>query len=148
MIQVINKNEPKIEHQCPVCFSTIEPDSDIITCPNCQMVYHKECWEDNNGCATYGCPSAGCLAPPPMKIELSDCSLPNYAAPGGFSRPRLCPFCKTPMERGASFCWACGRDISGKGKNSSGIVLGVIISLVLILLFLVIVSIAIHAEEF
>ena len=112
MNQSIDQDNQNQEHQCPVCCSPIEPNSDIITCPNCKMVYHKECWDDNNGCATYGCSSAGCLKPPPMKIELPNTSFPNSSIKGLFS-PSHCPYCKTALEKGATFCWSCGKEVSG-----------------------------------
>lgn len=40
---------------CPYCHSVIKPSSDIATCSNCGITYHKECWDENGGCAVYGC---------------------------------------------------------------------------------------------
>lgn len=111
MNQTIDNDDQNVEQQCPVCCSPIEPNSDTVTCPNCKMVYHKECWDDNNGCATYGCSSAGCLKPPPMKIDLADTSFNSGAR--GSSGANQCPYCKTPLESGATFCWSCGKEVSG-----------------------------------
>ena len=57
---------------CPVCSTEIQATDETIICPDCKIVYHKDCWNDNNGCATYGCKSAGCLNPPPMKVDYKD----------------------------------------------------------------------------
>ena len=111
MNQSIDNDNQNVEHQCPVCCSPIEPNSDTVTCPNCKMVYHKECWNDNNGCATYGCSSAGCLNPPPMKVDFSDASFNPGAR--GVSGLNQCPYCKTSLEKGATFCWSCGKEVSG-----------------------------------
>ena len=45
---------------CPICCTPIENGEIQITCPDCKVTYHKECWDDNKGCATYGCKSAQC----------------------------------------------------------------------------------------
>ncbi len=40
---------------CPFCLTAIAGDEPTETCPSCHAVYHRECWEENNGCAVYGC---------------------------------------------------------------------------------------------
>lgn len=107
--------------QCPVCYSEIVPGDETITCPHCQIVYHKDCWEGNKGCATYGCPSAGCLEPPPMKIDLSD-GTHNPTAPtpedSSSNHPYFeCPYCHTELAAETNFCWSCGKDISDISKS-------------------------------
>jgi hypothetical protein len=34
-----------------------ESDDQLIICPECNVPYHAECWQENNGCAVYGCNS-------------------------------------------------------------------------------------------
>ena len=44
---------------CPYCQYTIKPDVSIDVCSgDCKMPHHKECWDENGGCTTFGC-SAG-----------------------------------------------------------------------------------------
>lgn len=97
------------QNVCPVCCSEIE-GGDTITCPDCKMVYHKDCWNDNNGCATYGCKSAGCLNPPPMVIDVDNGSKPSQNT-GTRQNGFRCPHCNTELEAGASFCWSCGAEL-------------------------------------
>jgi hypothetical protein len=40
---------------CPYCRFPIAPSEPTIVCPKCQLAHHKECWEANRGCTTYGC---------------------------------------------------------------------------------------------
>lgn len=43
-----------------------------MLCPACRLVYHAECWQENLGCASYGCEQVNALAP----------AAPEPAAPG------------------------------------------------------------------
>lgn len=40
---------------CPYCHSVIKPSSDVVVCEKCGTSHHKECWDENQGCAIYGC---------------------------------------------------------------------------------------------
>ncbi len=40
---------------CPYCQFSIKQDSEAVQCQGCEMPHHKECWEDNDGCTTFGC---------------------------------------------------------------------------------------------
>lgn len=40
---------------CSYCGTEIGDGDTCIFCPECSMGYHAECWEENEGCATYGC---------------------------------------------------------------------------------------------
>jgi hypothetical protein len=46
------KNDGKI---CPYCHAVIKPSAKTIICPKCGIPHHKECWDENGGCTTYGC---------------------------------------------------------------------------------------------
>ena len=96
-------------NNCPVCCTTIEQGDDVVVCPDCSMQYHKDCWNDNNGCATYGCKSAGCLNPPPMTVDVS-MDTPHINPQGGSSI--RCPHCNTSLEQGSPFCWSCGKEVN------------------------------------
>jgi len=58
---VTGMNEIKPEYKlsdkitCPYCQSKIKQESEIIYCNICGTPHHKECWDENNGCTTYGC---------------------------------------------------------------------------------------------
>lgn len=40
---------------CPYCQMPIKPNEGIAICPECRMPHHQECWEENNGCTSWGC---------------------------------------------------------------------------------------------
>lgn len=40
---------------CPYCQSKFKGNSETVLCPECNISHHKECWEENKGCTTYGC---------------------------------------------------------------------------------------------
>ena len=41
------------EAVCRICCDSIE--SDIVFCPRCRTPHHRDCWEYNGACSTYGC---------------------------------------------------------------------------------------------
>lgn len=40
---------------CPYCKEVFTENDDIVVCSDCQMPHHRSCWEDNQGCTTFGC---------------------------------------------------------------------------------------------
>ena len=40
---------------CPFCRSAVDYSDETVSCPECKIIHHKECWEENSGCARYGC---------------------------------------------------------------------------------------------
>ena len=107
---------------CPVCSTAILSTDESIVCPDCKIAYHKDCWKENNGCATYGCKSAGSQNNPPPPI--------TDDVPGGWTTPPdptqntqssshpsfECPHCHTQLTVGTNICWSCGKDISDIGR--------------------------------
>ena len=46
------------------------PPRNVTTqCSSCSQVYHTECWNENHGCAAYGCPQVGTLDVPAIDPE-------------------------------------------------------------------------------
>jgi hypothetical protein len=60
---------PAWKPKCSVCHSVIEADEPTIRCPDCDMVYHDNCWQENFGCSSYGCPQVDSLRPPEVQSE-------------------------------------------------------------------------------
>jgi predicted RNA-binding Zn-ribbon protein involved in translation (DUF1610 family) len=46
---------------CAACHTSIAAGEAMHTCPDCAATMHVGCWEENRGCATYGCPQVGVL---------------------------------------------------------------------------------------
>src|SRR5437868_6142820 len=44
-----------LNRTCPYCQSKIKNDAEVIVCTECKIPHHKECYEFNGGCTTYGC---------------------------------------------------------------------------------------------
>lgn len=40
---------------CPYCQSGFLPSEDVLVCRACEIPHHRECWQENGGCTTYGC---------------------------------------------------------------------------------------------
>ncbi len=40
---------------CPYCQFPLKADSEAVACPSCKVPHHRECWEENSGCTTFGC---------------------------------------------------------------------------------------------
>ncbi len=41
---------------CPYCKTPINEGDAVVICPACQTAHHEHCWNEHNGCTTYGCP--------------------------------------------------------------------------------------------
>jgi hypothetical protein len=60
----VKKTAPtKRQSKCAVCHSALMPGEETTACPDCAMTYHAECWRENFGCSSYGCPQVNCLQP-------------------------------------------------------------------------------------
>lgn len=46
---------------CGICQCAITRGQATHQCPDCQSLFHQQCWVENKGCCTYGCPQVGCL---------------------------------------------------------------------------------------
>lgn len=74
---------------CPHCGQEITASDPVTVCPACGMAHHQSCWEENQGCTTFGCPQQHYQAP---------------AAP----HARFCGKCGAPVEEAQAFCGKCG----------------------------------------
>jgi len=45
-----------IGKNCPYCQTPIKPVDDVVVCTVCEQPHHRECWIENGGCTTFGCP--------------------------------------------------------------------------------------------
>jgi pSer/pThr/pTyr-binding forkhead associated (FHA) protein len=50
---------------CTICQKPLTKGQSTLSCPACSQPYHEKCWEDNGGCAAYGCIQAGMMMPLP-----------------------------------------------------------------------------------
>lgn len=84
---------------CGICLSVIEHGEPMNICPACSASYHEECWQENKGCAVYGCSET-----PPVE-QRSSVEIPvSYW--GQENKP--CPACGKEILAAATRCRFCG----------------------------------------
>jgi hypothetical protein len=84
---------------CAICQTEIGPRDQRMHCPECNVSYHADCWNDNGGCAIYGC-----AAVPPTE-KLQDVEVPvSYWG----KEDKACPACGQSIMAVALRCRFCG----------------------------------------
>lgn len=84
---------------CAICQSPISDSDTQASCPECNAIYHEDCWEENQGCAIYGC------ARTPDTEHLESVEIPvSYW--GQENKP--CPECGDEILAAAVRCRHCG----------------------------------------
>ena len=95
-----NGIQDAITASCPICCCEILAGDESVSCPDCATLYHKDCWEENKGCAIYGCKSAHCLDVHAQENEQTYNQGPDQA---------LCPWCYTLLSPKTVICPTCGK---------------------------------------
>jgi hypothetical protein len=83
--------------RCSICHTLIEAGVERITCPTCRQDYHRPCWDELGGCATYGCAEAA----PPEKPP------PAAVFGAGWGDEKPCPACGRSIRASLLTC-QCG----------------------------------------
>ena len=93
----ISQTPSAVDEVCPICRTAV--NDDLYACPNCHSPHHKECWDYNGGCGSYGCPSA----PPTQKLT-------DMEVPPSFwgQSDKECPVCHNRIQAAALRCRHCG----------------------------------------
>ena len=104
---------------CPYCKTAIKEGEDVIACPACGIPHHRGCWEENNGCTTFGCseqhykavninPTAVCSTCGALlganQAFCSSCGTARSVSVG-----RVCGKCGAELKPGQEFCSSCGQ---------------------------------------
>jgi hypothetical protein len=84
---------------CSICQSPLSPEEEKVACPDCQAEYHADCWNENKGCAVYGC------AQVPATEGRSAIEVP--VAYWG-QEHKACPACQKEILAAAVRCRHCG----------------------------------------
>lgn len=84
--------------RCGVCQTACEPGEEVQACPDCAAPHHRECWEENGGCAIYGCPRA----PTTLKAE------PELVQSHWGQEEKECAQCHQRIKVAALRCRFCG----------------------------------------
>lgn len=88
---------------CAICQSPVSPGDATAECPACRARYHDDCWQENGGCAVYGCPQV-----PPT--EARDSLETPFSYWGQEEKP--CPVCARTIQAAAVRCRHCGASFS------------------------------------
>jgi ketosteroid isomerase-like protein len=104
---------------CPYCQTNIKESADKIICSECHTPHHKECWEENKGCTTYGCKNN-------PQTQFKSVDIGNETV-GNIQQMLVqeqhsvkmidCPNCKKQIEEGSQFCNYCGVDVNKKDDD-------------------------------
>ncbi|MBI5404029.1 MAG: DUF4440 domain-containing protein [Ignavibacteriae bacterium] len=101
---------------CPYCQTNIKEAADKVICPDCHTPHHRECWEENRGCTTYGCSGNPQTKTKPVDIgNRTVGSIERMLVQEMHSAEMTdCPNCKKQIEKTSQFCKYCGTDINQK----------------------------------
>ena len=101
---------------CPYCQTNIKESADKIICPDCHTPHHKECWEENKGCTTYGCknnPNTN-----KNRNDVGNRTVENIQQMLINEEDKVksieCPNCKKQIEESSVFCKFCGFSLANK----------------------------------
>ncbi len=84
---------------CSYCQAPIAEGDGRQECPSCHAAYHAECWQENGGCAIYGCAQAPAAAPrSALEVPVSWWGREEKA----------CPVCGQQIVAAAVRCRHCG----------------------------------------
>ncbi|MBV6477427.1 MAG: hypothetical protein HGGPFJEG_00166 [Ignavibacteria bacterium] len=104
---------------CPYCQSKIKAGADFIVCSSCGTPHHRECWDENKGCTTYGCSEnpnteksislqaedVGNLTPEQIARSLNETIEKKFIK---------CPNCNNEIEDKSVYCRFCGYNLKEK----------------------------------
>ena len=115
----LKANKRFVGKKCPFCQETLRLGEEIQVCDFCKVPHHLTCWQENEGCSTYGCTDSGSGKPGEADIvitpkELSGVSpLPSSRNYGSSVSPRAicCQSCGAENDSNAQRCVKCGRSL-------------------------------------
>ncbi len=84
---------------CAICQTPIAAGERMGPCPSCASPFHVPCWEENGGCATYGCQH--------MPVSVKEEAAAEPAAFWG-QEEKSCPACHQRIRVAALRCKHCG----------------------------------------
>ena len=96
---------------CAICQTPMQEGEQLTACPQCGVSYHAECWEENGGCAIYGCAQV-------PKVEMRG----GMEIPASFwgREHKPCPSCGTEILAAAVRCRKCGATFSSAQPEDAG----------------------------
>jgi hypothetical protein len=98
------------ENVCAICQTAIQASEARSTCPACNAAYHADCWQENGGCAVYGCEQV-------PKLEQRRAIEIPISYWGRENKP--CPRCGREILAAAVRCRHCGATFSSARPEDS-----------------------------
>jgi hypothetical protein len=86
-----------IEISCSLCHTPLEEIAPRHICQGCQSIAHADCWNENCGCGTYGCPNA------PDVSKQASAESPTWWG----QETKICPQCGQEIKAAALRCRHC-----------------------------------------
>ncbi len=96
---------------CPICQTGIAAAETATFCPDCKTIYHADCWNDNQGCAVYGCSQV------PPKEQKTSLEIPvSYWG----QQHKPWPVCGQQIQAIALRCRHCGATFASQRPEETG----------------------------
>jgi DNA-directed RNA polymerase subunit RPC12/RpoP len=86
---------------CPICRWPLGPAEPTHACGECRTRYHRECWEENGGCAIYGCSRV----PETRQRDATEIPVSFWG-----QEEKQCPSCGATILAAARRCAKCGAE--------------------------------------
>jgi hypothetical protein len=100
---------------CSYCLSPLAAEDARAECPECHGNYHVECWEDNGGCATFGCASsAGVAAASGRQAPAAQIVGGDQAGGVALAVAHFCDQCGVRTQPTDTTCASCGSNLYGE----------------------------------
>lgn len=74
---------------CPHCGQEITAADAVKVCPACGIAHHAGCWNENQGCTTFGCSQQRYQTPPAEPVPAPEAPADQKAAPVQPASPRF-----------------------------------------------------------
>ncbi|MFC1612194.1 RING finger protein [Myxococcota bacterium] len=97
--------------RCAICQTTIGDGEEVGRCSKCDTPFHVECWDENGGCATYGCE----LMPETVKPQTAEVPDSYWG-----QQDKQCPRCGSTIKVAALRCRHCGATFESRAPVSPG----------------------------
>jgi uncharacterized Zn finger protein (UPF0148 family) len=98
---------------CPYCQSPVKRNEATVVCPECGISHHPECWEENEGCTTFGCRNQKILRQQVLNIgNLTPDEAVRLEVQGDSGLLINCPECNGLIEENSVYCKFCGKRIN------------------------------------
>ena len=88
---------------CSICQTSIQLGEQVQVCESCSLPFHSSCWQENEGCGTYGCERASSGI-----AHSSDADLRLDGEHWTEDAPLMCAQCDHLNQASTAYCSSCG----------------------------------------